>query len=130
MTPDPLEIGKFIILLGALAGIYLKIQASLRQMAGKGEMREISPNPLPVTHAARQATMDDILHLERRLVSLENRFDSHMTTNAAQIERVRDDITELRDRVDDKMDANAELLHGYAETLRQIERAIGRLENA
>ena len=121
MTPDPVELGKMLIMLTALAGMYLKIQQSIRLMAGKGEKIELSPNPLPISHTPRPATMDDIFHLETRLLALERRFDAHMVAHSEQMKAIREGLTDLRDRFEDKLDSNEQVL-------RSLERAVGRLE--
>lgn len=118
---DPLEAGKLLVLLAALAGIYLKINKALREMAGKGELREISPNPLNILQQYRAASMEDVEAVEKRV----NRLEQHVL----RVERNQDDIEakidELRDRVDDKLtDLKDIMAEKHGETMR----AIGRLE--
>lgn len=123
MTPDPIEIGKLVVLLGGLAGIYLKLQSAMRQMVGKGEGREITNNPLNVQAMSRPATMEDINHVALRVLTLERRFESHMSEMQTTTAAIEDSVSDLRDRLDDKlgeMDA----------TLREMSRSLGRLEGS
>ena len=91
---DPVELGKILVPLAALAGIYLKLQTAIRQIAGKGDAREITNNPLNVLAQSRPATMEDINHVALRVLTLERRFESHMsemqTTTAAIEDSVLD----------------------------------------
>jgi len=122
---DPLEAGKLLILLAGLAGLYLKLNQAVRQMAGKGEGREITNDPLNVREATEYVTRREcgFLHhsFDSRLTHLEQRFDKHIGEVKTTTDALRDDITELRDRMDDKFST-------ISEELREIGRAVGRLE--
>ena len=123
MTPDPVEIGKLLILLAALAGIYVKLQSAIRQAAGKGDAREITNNPLNVLAHSRPATMEDINHVALRVLTLERRFESHMSEMQTTTAAIEDSVTDLRDRLDDKLGA-------MDSTLREMSRSLGRLEGS
>jgi hypothetical protein len=124
---DPLEIGKFILMLGALAGIYLKINQAVRSATGKGEPREIANDPLNVREAPEfMSRRECAIHhhsFDARLTNLENRFDRHITDIKTTTDGLREDITDLRDRVDDQFAT-------VNDSLREITRAVGRLEGA
>ena len=120
---DPVEIGKLIVPLAALAGIYLKLQSAVRQMAGKGEGREITNNPLHVQELSRPATIHDVERVERRVALMEMDMKEMKRATDQFRERLRSDITEMRDRMDDK-------LITVSEELREIGRAVGRLEGS
>jgi alpha/beta superfamily hydrolase len=120
---DPLETGKFIATLAALAGFYFKINSSLRTMAGKGDAREITNNPLNTQSISRPATMEDVQAVARRVTKLEEQI----VVNARNAENANHEmlgrLDELRDRLDDKLTTVAERLH-------EISRAVGRLEGS
>ena len=118
---DPLQIGELLIPLAGLAGLYLKINQAVRTMSGKGEAREISNNPLHVQEAPRPATVLDFQRLERRMDKLEKDVKANQIETGQFRDKIHDEIAELRDRMDDKLTT-----HG--ETLRSIERSLGRLE--
>jgi hypothetical protein len=124
---DPLEAGKLLIMLAGLAGLYLKLNQAVRQMAGKGEGREITNNPLNVREAPEFITRREcgILHhgFESRLTHLEVRFDKHISDVKETTDAMREDLTEIRDRMDDKFST-------VSEELREISRAVGRLEGS
>ena len=120
---DPLELGKILVPLAALAGIYLKLQTALRQMAGKGESREITNNPLNVLSQSRPATMEDINHVALRVLTLERRFESHMSEMQTTTAAIEESVSDLRDRIDDK-------LGEMDSTLREMSRSLGRLEGS
>lgn len=124
---DPLELGKFILMLGGMAGLYLKINQAVRSATGKGEPREIANDPLNVREAPEFMTRRECAihhhNFESRLTSLEYRFDKHITDIKTTTDALRDDITELRDRVDDR-------LTKIDDSLREITRAVGRLEGS
>jgi hypothetical protein len=124
---DPLELGKLLILLAGLAGLYLKLNQALRQMVGKGEGREITNNPLNVREAPEFVTRREcgVMHLgfENRLTHLELRFDRHISDVKETTDALREDITDLRDRMDDKFAT-------VSEDLKEISRAVGRLEGS
>ena len=124
---DPVEIGKLIVPLAALAGFYLKIQSSIRSMAGKGDMREITNNPLNVREAPEFMTRREcsIHHVafEHRLSSLEHRFDKHIQEAKATTDAIRDDLSDIRTALGDRM--------GHIDdSLREITRSVGRLEGS
>jgi hypothetical protein len=121
MTPDPLEIGKLLILLTALAGIYMKIQVAMRQMAGKGEAREIVNDPLRVQESSRPATLHDVERVESRVGVIEREMKDIRKDADQWRERTNDSLIDLRDRFDDQ-------LTGIKSELREIGRAVGRLE--
>lgn len=124
---DPLEAGKLLILLGGLAGIYLKMGQAMRTMAGKGEAREITNDPLNVREVPEYMSRREggiLLHaLEMRLTHLEARFDKHIGEVQKTTDALRHDIESLRDRLDDKLST-------MSEDIREISRAIGRLEGS
>lgn len=124
---DHLETGKLLIMLAGLAGVYLKINQAMRAMTGKGEPREISNNPLKVQEVPEYMSRREggiLLHaLELRLTHLEARFDKHIGEVHRTTEELRDDIESLRDRIDDKLGT-------MADDIREISRAIGRLEGS
>ena len=120
---DPLEAGKFILMLGGMAGLYLKINQAARAAAGKGEAREITNNPLNTQNVPRVATMDDVNHVARRLTGLEMRIDAHISESRATTHDLQTSVTDLRDRMDDK-------LATMDETLREMSRSLGRLEGS
>lgn len=122
---NALEIGKFLLTLAALATAYAKIQSSIRSMNGKGEMREITNNPLNTQKVSRTATMEDVENVTKQVKTLERRFDKHLDgieTNQIEIEHkvdglkdsMNDRFDDFRDRIDDKMEV--------------LNRSIGRLE--
>ncbi len=118
---DPYEIGKLSILLGGMAGLYLKMQSAVRSMVGKGEAREITNNPLNTTHQPRTATMDDVNHVAHRVTLLERRIEDHMKETALACHDNGEKVDDLRDRMDDKFQK-------VTDTLQEITRAVGRLE--
>jgi hypothetical protein len=124
---DPLETGKLLILLAGMAGVYLKIHQAMRTMAGKGEGREITNDPLNVREAPEYVSRREcgMLHhgLENRLTHLELRFDRHISEVKTTTDALREDITGLSDRMDDKFAT-------VSDTLREISRAVGRLEGS
>ena len=124
---DPLEIGKFILMLGGMAGIYLKINQAVRSATGKGEPREIANNPLNVREAPEFMTRRECsihhINFENRLTSLEHRFNNHLAEIKHTTDDLKSDVEELRDRMDDRMGR-------IDESLREITRAIGRLEGS
>lgn len=119
---DPLEIGKLLVLLGGLAGIYLKLQSALRQMAGKGDAREITNNPLNTQNISRPATMEDLGRVDDRVSAVEKRLQDNQTATEQWRMSISEDIIDLRDRIDDKLD-------GVNDSLKEINRAVGRLEH-
>jgi len=123
MTMDPLETGKALLMLGGLAGVYLKLHQAQRAMMGKGDAREISNNPLHVQETSRPATIDDVKAVDQRVSKLERKIEAHMKESAEQREGVRDSIEDLRDRMDDKFS-------GITEELRELSRSVGRLEGS
>lgn len=121
MNPDPVEIGKLLILLSALGGIYLKLQSAMRQMAGKGEGREITNNPLNTQAISRAATMEDVEAVARRVTKLEEQIVRNARTAEDTSHQLLQNIGELRDRIDDKLTT-------VSDRLSEITRAVGRLE--
>lgn len=124
---DPYELGKLIIMLGGMAGLYLKINQAARAAVGKGEAREITNDPLNVREvpeymSRRECTIHHH-NFETRLSSLELRFDRHITDIKTTTDSLRDDITELRDRMEDRFVT-------MSDELREISRAVGRLEGS
>lgn len=120
---DPLETGKFMLMLGGLAGLYLKINQAARAAAGKGEPREITNNPLPVQEASRPATMEDVRLVDHRVSKLEHRLDAHITDSRKATDDLREDVGDLRDRIDDRMTR-------IDDALRELTRSVGRLEGS
>lgn len=118
---DPLETGKLLIMLAGIAGLYLKLNQAVRSMSGKGDAREISNDPLKVQETARPATIHDVERVERRVVKLEDDFKDHKTSSDRYREKLSQTITEKFDRMDDKVST-------VNEELREIGRAVGRLE--
>lgn len=110
-------------MLAGLAGLYLKMNQAMRQMAGRGDAREISNNPLIVQESARAATIDDVVRVDVRVTKLEKRMDSHMKEAAETREGMREHLDEMRDRMDDKFQT-------VTEELRELSRAVGRLEGS
>ena len=120
---DPLETGKLLILRAGLGGLYLKRNQAVRAMAGKGEAREISNDPLKVQETVRSATIDEVKRVERRVERIEQEIKDSKKESQAWREKLSDDLTELRDRLDDKTGS-------ICEELREISRAVGRLEGS
>ena len=124
---DPLELGKFILMLGGMAGIYLKINQAVRSATGKGEPREIANNPLNVREAPEFMTRRECsihhINFENRLTSLEHRFNNHLAEIKTTTDDLKTDVQELRDRMDDKFET-------VSDSLREITRAVGRLEGS
>lgn len=124
---DPLELGKLILLLGGMAGLYLKINQAVRSATGKGEPREIANNPLNVREAPEFITRRECaLHhhnFENRLTSLEHRFNNHLSEIRETTDGLKSDVADLRDRMDDKLST-------MDETLREMSRSLGRLEGS
>ncbi len=124
---DALELGKFILMLAGLAGLYLKMNQAMRQLTGKGEAQEITNDPLNVRKAPEYVSRREcnILHhgMESRLAHLEHRFDLHIAEVKTTTDALRGDVTELRDRMDDKFEL-------VTDDLKEISRAIGRLEGS
>lgn len=120
---DYVETGKALLILGGIAGVYLKMNQMVRTMAGKGEAREISNNPLNVQETSRPATLEDVKAVDQRVSKLERKIEAHMKESAEQREGVRDSIEDLRDRMDDKFS-------GVTEELRELSRSVGRLEGS
>lgn len=120
---DPLETGKLIILLGGIAGLYLKMNSAVRAMTGRGESREITNTPLHVQEQSRPATLEDLGHLEDRVDKLEREVMENQETTHRSQEKILDEVAELRDRVDDRYDL-------VADKLSEIQRAVGRLEGS
>lgn len=125
---DPLEAGKLIILLGGLAALYLKINKAMREMTGKGELREISPNPLNVQEHHRHATMEDVEAVQKRVARLEKHV---LKVESNQVD-IENKIDGMRDRLDDKIDDLKESMSDnkdlVSEKLGEVLRAVGRLE--
>lgn len=120
---DPTELGKLALQLGALAALYLKMQQMMRHAAGKGESREITNNPLHVQKQSRPATLEDVKRLEKRVDNLDGDISRMKTDSLQAREKIHDELTEIRDRMDDK-------LGDLSDELREIGRAVGRLEGS
>lgn len=120
---DPLEVGKLLILLAGMAGVYLKINQAVRSMTGKGDAREISNDPLKVQETVRPATIDDVKRVERRVTKIENEMSEHKKDSANAREKIHDELSEIRDRMDDKFSL-------VNDKLGEIGRALGRLEGS
>lgn len=120
---DPLEAGKFILMAGGMAGLYLKIHQAARAAAGKGDAREITNNPLNTQNVPRVATMEDVHVVDHRVTRLESRLDAHISESRKSAGELQEAIQDLRDRVDDK-------LTSVNEELREITRSVGRLEGS
>lgn len=120
---DPLETGKALLMLAGIAGLYLKIHQAMRTMSGKGEAREISNDPLRVQETVRPATLDDVRRVERRVDRIETEIKDSKKDAQAWREKINDQLTEMRDRHDDR-------LTEIKDELRDITRAVGRLEGS
>jgi hypothetical protein len=120
---DYLETGKLLVMLAGLAGLYLKLNQAVRSMAGKGDAREISNNPLNVQETSRPATIEDVNRVDLRVSKLEKKIEKHMQDSTEQREDVRDSINDLRERMDDKF-------FQVSDDIKEISRAIGRLEGS
>lgn len=120
---NPLELGQFLLMMGAVAALYLKIRSAAREMAGRGELREISPQPLEVTEAKAPATLRDVARVEKRVVRLEGEVQGMKRDNETARDKMHDEMRDLRDRMSDQFQSQGE-------TLRTIERALGRLEGS
>lgn len=107
--------------LAALAGIYLKLASAMRQMAGKGDAREITNNPLNTQNISRSATMEDVEAVARRVTKLEEQIVCNARTAEDASHQLLQNIGELRDRIDDKLTT-------VSDRLSEITRAVGRLE--
>lgn len=118
---DPLEIGKLVVLLGGLAGIHLKLQSAMRQIAGKGDAREITNNPLNTQAISRSATMEDVDALARRVTKLEAQIVVNAQIAQDSSRQTIAMIGDLRDRIDDKLTT-------VSDRLLEVSRAVGRLE--
>lgn len=121
MDASAIETGKLIIQLGAVAALYLKIQTAVRAMAGKGEQRELTNDPLHVQEKKRPATMEDVKRVDDRVTALEKRIVGHMKDSAEERHELTAKVDDLRDRVDDRMGK-------LSDDIREISRAVGRLE--
>ena len=122
-SPDPLSIGTLILGLAGLAAIYSKINSAIRQMAGKGEGREITNNPLNTLNHSRPATMEDVKIIADRVAKLEKNQSINATAFQAATHENSTKIDDLRDRIDDK-------LENLTDKLGEISRAVGRLEGS
>lgn len=120
---DPLEAGKLILLLGGIAGVYLKLNQAVRTMNGKGEGREITNNPLHVQKQSRPATLEDVKRLEARVARVEDDVQGMKADSLKAREKIHEEMTDFRDRMDDK-------LTDLSDDLREIGRAVGRLEGS
>jgi chromosome segregation ATPase len=120
---DPLETGKLLIMLAGLAGVYLKINQAVRAMSGKGEAREISNDPLKVQETIRPATIHDVERVERRVTKIERELGDQKEAAQAAREKINDQLTEMRDRIDDRFIT-------VSEDLKELTRAVGRLEGS
>lgn len=124
---DPLELGKLILMLGGMAGLYLKINQAARAAAGKGEPRELTNDPLNVREAPEYMTRRECsihhINFENRLSSLEHRFNNHLSEIRQTTDDLKSDVADLRDRMDDKLST-------MDETLREMSRSLGRLEGS
>lgn len=118
---DYAEATKILVPIAVCAGMYLKIQQAVRTMAGKGEPREISNDPLKVQEQDCPATIGDVKQVEKRVVRLEAEFKDHKTHSDEFRERMHGDFIDLKDRMSDQMLEQSSFL-------RAIERSIGRLE--
>lgn len=116
-----MEIGTLLLQLGAVAALYAKVQSAVRQMAGKGEQREITNDPLRTQDSPALATLRDVERVEFRVVRLERELKDIGKENDVFREKMHDELREVRDRMGDQF----QLL---GETLRTIERSVGRLE--
>ena len=124
---DPLETGKLILMLGGMAGIYLKVNQAVRSATGKGEPREILNDPLHVREVPEFMTRREcsIHHhnFEARLPNLEHRFHTHRTHTKTTTADTQTKMPEPRDRMDDRFIT-------VNDSLRDITRAVGRLEGS
>lgn len=118
---DTVEAAKLLVPLAMLAGLYLKVNKAVRTMAGKGDAREISNDPLKVQETVRPATLEDVKAIEKRVARLEKEFKEHTLEADRFRDKIYSEITDLKDRMTDQL-----LIQG--ETLRSIERSVGRLE--
>jgi hypothetical protein len=123
MDANPFEVGQLLITLGALGGIYLKMQGALRAMVGKGEGREITNDPLRTQDTPAPATLRDIERIEARLSRLEDDMGTQQQGSAHWREKLSDELTDLREKVTDTA-------LDQSERLAAIERSLGRLEGA
>ena len=111
-------IWKFILALSVLAGLAVAV---------KKVFFSRTPQPFE-TRAAEEFVSHrecGILHhnMEVRLSNLEHRFDKHISEVKTTTDALREDITKLSDRMDDKFAI-------VSDTLREISRAVGRLEGS
>lgn len=120
---DPLQVGTLILLLFGLAGGYLKINQAMRALVGKGESREISNDPLKVQETARPATIHDIQAVERRVTKIEKDLATQKEDAQRAREKINEQLTDMRDRLDDKFSS-------LSDDVREITRAVGRLEGS
>lgn len=120
---DPLETGKLLILLAGLAGIYLKMHQAMRTLTGRGEAREISNDPLKVQETVRPATIHDVERVEKRVSQIERDLGDQKEAATAAREKINEQLTDMRDRMDDKLGI-------INDELRSIGRAVGRLEGS
>ncbi len=123
MDPSTIETGQLIAELGIAAGIYLKIRSAVREMAGKGETREITNNPLNVQAASRPATMEDVAAVAERVTRVERQLVETAKHSQDASHENGEKIDDLRDRMDDK-------LTSLTDDIREITRAVGRLEGS
>ncbi len=128
---NPLELGQFLLTLAALAGLYLKLRTAARELAGRGELREITPQPLEVTKGKSYVATETchLMHksLENRVVRTEMEIESlkrMIQSGLAKLEASHEErIVRLHSRIDEVAEANEA-------RDREILRAIGRLEGA
>ncbi len=120
---DPMEAGKLIVMLGGIAAVYLRVNKAMREMVGKGEGREITNNPLHIQKTSRPATLEDVKRLEARVVRLEDDVHGMKADSIKAREKIHDELTDIRDRLDDKFT-------DLGDELREIGRAVGRLEGS
>jgi hypothetical protein len=62
-----LELGKWLLILGAALTLWLKIERFKKTLLGQGEKREISPSPLPVKVEEPFARQQEIQHIWKEL---------------------------------------------------------------
>ena len=125
MDPTALEIGKLILTLAAVATAYAKIQSSIRGMAGKGEIREITNDPLHIQSRSRLATMEDVESVDKEVRSLEKRFDRHLDKLEANQAEITASLSDLKNSLHDEMRDHQDRI---SDRLSVIDRSIGRLE--
>jgi hypothetical protein len=102
---NPLEMGKFIVLIGGLITFWLKFEKFRKEFTGQGEKMVISPQPLEIKMQQNFATKEDMKAVWKEFTKINNdllEMRRSAETRGENIFRRINDISAATDRkIDD-----------------------------